>query len=221
MSDSTDSSLPASPLSDEQRLIAALRAGDESAFTDLIDRYHTSMLRIASLYVSEASIAEDVVQETWMAVLRGLDRFEGRSSLKTWIFAILTNHAKTRGQRESRYTSLFDVDSESFEPAVSPDRFRPSDDPHWPHHWHSESKPTVWDGIPEDILLSQETMKLVLEAMQSLPPSQHEVMRLRDVEGWTSSEVCNVLEISETNQRVLLHRARSRVRRALEVYFTS
>src|SRR5687768_17313795 len=110
MSDSTDSSLPAFPLSDEQNLVAALRRGDEAAFTDIIDRYHTSMVRIASLYVSETSTAEDVVQETWVAVLHGLDRFEGRSSLKTWIFTILTNHAKTRGQRESRYASLFDVD---------------------------------------------------------------------------------------------------------------
>jgi RNA polymerase sigma-70 factor, ECF subfamily len=220
MSDSTDSSIPAFATANEQSLVAALRRGDEAAFTDLIDRYHTSMVRIASLYVSEASTAEDVAQETWLAVLRGLDRFEGRSSLKTWIFTILMNHAKTRGQRESRYVSLFDVDSEAFEPAVSPDRFRPSDDPQWPHHWRPEGKPSEWDGIPEDILLSQETMTLVLEAMQSLPPGQHEVMRLRDIEGWTSSEVCNILEISETNQRVLLHRARSKVRRALEVYFT-
>ena len=219
MSTSTDSS----PFTDtdEQRLVAALRHGDETAFTALIDRYHTSMVRIASLYVSETSTAEDVVQETWLAVLRGLDRFEGRSSLKTWVFTILTNHAKTRGQRENRYASLFDIDSENFEPSVSPDRFRPSDDPQWPHHWKSRSKPTAWDSIPEDIMLSQETMTLVLDAMESLPPAQREVMRLRDVEGWAASEVCNVLEISETNQRVLLHRARSKVRRALEVYFTS
>jgi RNA polymerase sigma-70 factor (ECF subfamily) len=213
--------MPAFSVANEQSLVDALRRGDEAAFTELIGLYHTSMVRIANLYVSEASTAEDVVQETWLAVLRGLDRFEGRSSLKTWIFTILTNHAKTRGQRESRYASLFDVDSENFEPAVSPDRFRPSDDPQWPHHWHSEGKPKSWEGIPEDILLSQETMTLVLEAMQSLPPGQHEVMRLRDVEGWTASEVCNVLEISETNQRVLLHRARSKVRIALEVYFTT
>jgi RNA polymerase sigma-70 factor (ECF subfamily) len=221
MSDSPDSSLSAFTAYDEQHLVAALRRGDEAAFTDLIDHYHTSMVRIASLYVSEVSTAEDVVQETWVAILHGLDRFEGRSSLKTWMFTILTNHAKTRGQRESRYVSLFDVEAEAFESAVTPDRFRPSDDPKWPHHWQPDGKPTSWDGIPEDILLSQETMNLVLEAMQSLPPGQREVMRLRDVEGWSSSEVCNVLEISETNQRVLLHRARSKVRRALEVYFTS
>lgn len=221
MSDSTDSMPPAFLAPNEQTLVDALRRGDEAAFTDLIGRYHTLMVRIARLYVSEASTAEDVVQETWLAVLRSLDRFEGRSSLKTWIFTILTNHAKTRAHRESRYVSLFDVDSESFEPAVSPGRFRPSDDPQWSHHWHSESKPKSWDAIPEDTLLSQETMRLVLEAMQNLPPGQYEVMRLRDVEGWTASEVCNVLEISETNQRVLLHRARSKVRHALEMYFTT
>jgi RNA polymerase sigma-70 factor, ECF subfamily len=209
-----------SPSADEQHLIEALRQGDEKVFADLVDQYYASMVRIALLYVSDPSTAEDVVQETWMAVLRGLDRFEGRSSLKTWIFTILTNRAKTRGQRDSRHAlvSVFDAEIEEFEPAVPSDRFRTDSDPVWPHHWLPDQKPQSWAGIPEEQLLSQETLHLVFDAIKDLPPAQQEVIRLRDVEGWSSLEVCNILEISETNQRVLLHRARSKVRRALEMY---
>lgn len=209
--------------SEDQRLLEALRHGDEAAFTALVDRYYMSMLRIATLYVSDSSAAEDIVQETWVAVLRGMHGFEGRSSLKTWIFTILTNRAKTRGQRDQRQTarfSPFDTETEGFEPAVPADRFRPADDP-WPHHWLPDSKPVAWIGPPEEALVSQELMTLVLDAISALPPAQCEVIRLRDVEGWSSSEVCNVLDISESNQRVLLHRARSKVRHALEGYFAN
>jgi len=208
---------------EDQHLLESLRSGDETAFTMLVDQYYMSMLRIATLYVSDASTAEDVVQETWVAVLRGLNGFEGRSSLKTWIFTILTNRAKTRGQREERRAALaspFDTETEGFDPAVPAHRFRSADDP-WPDHWHADSKPIAWTGLPEDVLVSQETLRLVLEAIEALPPAQREVIRLRDLEGWSSSEVCNVLEISETNQRVLLHRARSKVRQALEGYFAN
>lgn len=208
-------------ISDEEwKLVQALRAGDEAAFEALIERYHASLVRLAMLYVSDRAIAEDVTQETWLGVLEGLPRFEGRASLKTWLFRILTNRAKTRGQRESRsipFSAFWDPDAEPAEPAVSPERFLPDDNPVTPHHW--AVKPAAWDEIPEEYFLTRETLAHVQKAIEALPPSQREVITLRDIEGWTADEVCNALEISETNQRVLLHRARARVRRALEVYF--
>lgn len=204
--------------SDEDlRTVEALRARDESAFVLLVDRYRAPMLRLAQMYVSSRAVAEEVVQDTWVGVLRGLDAFEGRSSLRTWIFRILVNTAKTRGQRESRstpFSSVWAVGDD--EPAVDPDRFLPDDHPQFPRRW--TSLPARWDVIPEEQLLGNETLALVREAIDALPPNQREVIRLRDVLGWGSSEVCNALEISETNQRVLLHRARAKVRRALERY---
>jgi RNA polymerase sigma-70 factor (ECF subfamily) len=206
-------------LDEDHRLVAALRRGDETAFMQLVDAYHTSMLRVARLFVPDEAAAEDVVQEAWLGVLRGLDRFEGRSSLKTWVFRILTNCAKTRGQREARslpFSALVEAETERDEPAVDADRFYPPDDPAWAHHW--VSFPRNWGELPEDRLLARETLSIVQAAIDALPPSQREVITLRDVDGWTSEEVCNTLDISETNQRVLLHRARSKVRRALEQY---
>lgn len=204
---------------DEHVLLAALRGGDESAFTGFVRQYHPALVRLATLYVGDRALAEEVAQETWLGVLRGLDRFEGRSSLKTWLFSILVNRAKTRGQRESRsipFSALWNPDAEPAEPAVEPDRFLPPDHPDWPGHW--AAFPKSWDQVPEEALLSQEALALIRAAIAGLPPSQREVITLRDIEGWTSDEVCNVLNISETNQRVLLHRARSKVRRALERY---
>jgi RNA polymerase sigma-70 factor (ECF subfamily) len=204
---------------DELSLIEALRRGDESAFVALVNSYHQSLLRMAGMYVASRAAAEDVVQETWLGVLRGLDRFEGRSSLKTWIFRILVNRAKTRGERESRsipFSAFWSADDDAGEPAVEPERFLPADHPRWPHHW--SSFPRQWDEIPEERLLSGETRAVVQQAIEALPPNQREVITLRDIEGWSAEEVCNVLVISETNQRVLLHRARSKVRRALERY---
>jgi RNA polymerase sigma-70 factor (ECF subfamily) len=153
-----------------------------------------------------------------VAVLRGLDRFEGRSSLKTWIFTILTNRAKTRAGRESRYVPLDLTGELNPEPAVEPERFRSPDGSGGPGHWRPEDMPQSWDSVPEDRLLSQETRSLIMSAIDALPPNQREVIRLRDVQGFSAAEVCNLLELSETNQRVLLHRARARVRRALEPY---
>jgi len=176
------------------------------------------MLRIAQLYTPSRAVAEDVVQETWLGVLQGLDRFEGRSSLKTWIFRILTNRAKTRGQRERRsipFSALADRESEGNDPAVDPSRFQ-GDDERFAHGW--SSPPTSWEEVPEERLLSTETLAKVQEAISMLPEMQRLVITLRDIEGWSSQEVCNFLDISETNQRVLLHRARSKVRRALEDY---
>jgi RNA polymerase sigma-70 factor, ECF subfamily len=204
---------------DDLALIEALRRGDEAAFVTLVGRYHHSLLRVASLYISSGAAAEDVVQETWLGVLRGLERFEGRSSLKTWIFHILINRAKTRGARERRsipFSDLHSVESEGDEPAVEPERFLPVDHPRWPGHW--ASFPDTWDESPEHLLLSTETHAVMQRAINALPPTQREVITLRDIEGWTSEDVCNALVLSETNQRVLLHRARSKVRRALEQY---
>lgn len=205
---------------DDLRLVEALRAGDEAAFTSLVEAYHASMLRLALIFVSDRSVAEEVVQETWLGVLRGLPRFEGRSSLKTWIFRILTNTAKTRGQREGRslpFSALWDAEADGDEVAVAPERFLSAAHDHLAGEW--AEFPNSWDNVPEDRLLAEETMGVVRTAIEALPPAQREVITLRDIENWPSQEICNVLEISESNQRVLLHRARSKVRRALERYF--
>jgi RNA polymerase sigma-70 factor, ECF subfamily len=191
----------------------ALRSGDEEAFMALVRRHQTAMVRVAQIYVSRRDIAEEVVQEAWLGALRGLDRFEGRSSLKTWLFRIVTNLAKTRAVREGRtipFSALRSPENVA-EPAVEPERFRSPDDPRWPGHW--ASKPLEW---PEERLLAAETLEVVGTAIDALPAGQRAVIALRDVEGWSAEEVCNALELSETNQRVLLHRARSKVRKALE-----
>lgn len=206
-------------LRDELQLIEMLRHGNEDAFVALIEQYHAPMLRLAMIYVSEPTVAEEVVQEAWIGVLQGLNRFEGRSSLKTWIFRILTNCAKTRALNEKRsvpFSSLTDLEANFDEPAVDPDRFTSADSPQ-PGHW--VSAPANWDDVPEQRFLSQETYACIVSATEALPPNQRIVITLHDIEGWTTEEICNVLGISETNQRVLLHRARSKVRRALEQYF--
>lgn len=203
------------------QLVAALRNRDEAAFMWLADKYHLSLVRLATLFVKDQAVAEEVAQETWIGVLRGIDRFEGRSSLKTWIYRILTNTAKTRAQRENRSIpfSAWGNADESIEPSVEPDRFLPATDPRWSRHWASEPQP--WTNIPEDLFLSKETQAVIRRAIDQLPATQRAVITRRDMEGWSSAETCNVLEISETNQRVLLHRARAKVRRALEQYFMS
>ena len=197
---------------DDRALVEALRRGDEEAFAALVDRYSRPMLRLAATYVRSPAVAEEVVQEAWLGVVAGIDRFEGRSSLKTWIFRILTNTAQTRGAREARSVPFSSLEREGEgEPAVDPDRFIAEG------MW--ASPPLLWD-VPEERLLSRETRERVEQAIETLPPMQRAVISLRDVEGWSSEEVRNVLELSETNQRVLLHRARSRVRSELEKYFT-
>ncbi len=204
---------------DDLYLIEQLRSGNEAAFVALIDRYATAMLRLAMVYVKAWAVAEEVVQETWMAVLEGLNRFEGRSSLKTWMFRILTNCAKTRAQREGRsipLSSLSDLGTDNPEPAIDPDRFLPADH-QWSGHW--VSFPANWEEMPEDRLLSQETRACIDRAIEALPPNQRVIITLRDIEGWKAEETCTFLGISEVNQRVLLHRARSKVRGVLEKYF--
>ena len=206
----------ASP-TDELELVLALRAGDEDAFTDLVNRYQAQMVKIALAYVPSHAIAEEVVQEAWLGVLNGIGRFEQRSQLKTWIMRIVMNRAKRRGAQEARTIPISAIRDEGAdrETSVEPDRFRGQSD-QWPGHWLVA--PAGWSGIPEDRLLSKETLAHVGKALEALPESQREVITLRDVLGYSSAEVCNVLAISETNQRVLLHRARSRVRAAVERY---
>jgi RNA polymerase sigma-70 factor (ECF subfamily) len=205
------------PYSADLALVERLRAGDEDAFMALVEKLQPSMLRVARMFVASQAVAEECVQECWLGVLQGLYRFEGRSSLRTWIFRILTNIAKTRGQREGRsvpFASLAgdDMDAPSYDPAMFL-----GEGEAWAGHW--SSLPSDWRGIPEDRLLSAETRAVVAGVLESLPPMQAEVLRLRDVLGWTSEEVRNALDLTETNQRVLLHRARAKVRRALDQYF--
>ena len=198
---------------DELPLVRALKRGDESAFITLVERYGASMTRVAALYVSSRAVAEEVVQETWINVLRALDRFEGRSSLRTWIFAILANCAKRQAERERRSIPFAALRAEGGE-TVEPERFFDSNHPRWPECW--TTLVDGWAEIPEDRLLGEETLAIVRTAIESLPPGQRAVMTLRDVEGWTSQEACDFLELTETNQRVLLHRARANVRRVVE-----
>jgi RNA polymerase sigma-70 factor, ECF subfamily len=200
-------------LADELALIDGLRAGDETVFAALVGRYGGAMLRVAQLYVRSRAIAEEVVQDAWIAVLNGSARFEGRSSLKTWIFRIVANRAKTRALKEGRSVPFSDLGPD--EPAVDPERFRGPEDRH-PGHW--AAFPSSWADVPEQRLLAAETLALVENAISELPPAQAVVITMRDVEGFDAAEVCDALEISESNQRVLLHRARSKVRRALEEY---
>jgi RNA polymerase sigma-70 factor, ECF subfamily len=201
--------------SGDAQLVEALRAGDEDAFARLVREYQPSLVRVARIYVSSQSAAEEVAAETWLAVLNGLDRFEGRSSLRTWIFRILTNIAKTRGQRDGRTLPFSALEDPGRVPeaALDADRFLDPEHPRWPGHW--AVRPEPW---PEDAVIAAETQARLAEAIEALPPTQRAVISLRDVEGWSSEEVRNALELSETNQRVLLHRARAKVRRALESY---
>jgi RNA polymerase sigma-70 factor (ECF subfamily) len=197
----------------EADLLSGLRAGDERAFEALVRRHHRTMLAVARQYVSSRAVAEEVVQEAWLGVLKGIDRFEGRSSLATWIMRILVNIAKTRGAREARsvpYAALAGPDDEV---SVEPERFRGPGD-QYPGGWWAF--PDDWRRLPEEALLRRETLKAVTDAIEELPPLQRSVISMRDVQGLDPDEVCALLEISDGNQRVLLHRARSRVRATLE-----
>jgi RNA polymerase sigma-70 factor (ECF subfamily) len=199
---------------EEAELLARLRAGDDRAFQGLVVSYYGTMIAVARRYVNTRELAEEVVQEAWLGVLKGLDRFEGRSSLRTWILRILVNTAITRGGREARtvpFSSLAPADEE--EPAVEPERFRPSGDAfagHWTRY------PGDWSSQPEERLFGRETLDVVKRAIEELPERQRSVIAMRDIAGCSVEDVCDVLEVSPGNQRVLLHRARSHVRAALE-----
>ena len=200
----------------DAELLARLRAGDEAAFLELVRKYGPVMQRVALTYVRSPSVAEEVVQDAWIGVLRSLHRFQGRSTLRTWLLRILANRARTRGVREARCVPFASLAREGEdEPSLAPERFQ-GPEGRFPGGW--AAFPTDWDTIPEQHLLAQETLAHVDAAIRELPGRQQEVMVLRDIEGWTPEEVCEALDLSAGNQRVLLHRARSRVRSALESY---
>jgi RNA polymerase sigma-70 factor (ECF subfamily) len=199
---------------DDDALLRALREGDEQVFSDLVDRWSQIMLRLALSRVESRAVAEEIVQDAWLTVLRSLDRYEGRSTFRTWVLGIVVNLARSRARAERRQVPL----SSEAEPLVDQARFLPATHPRWPHHWAVE--PAAW-RTPEDELLARETRKVILEAIDALVPAQREVIVLRDIDGMPSTEVCNILALTDTHQRVLLHRARSRVRNALERYFAA
>jgi RNA polymerase sigma-70 factor (ECF subfamily) len=203
---------------DDTVLVPALRRRDEGAFAWLLDRYSGSLRRVARAHVATDAVAEEVVQETWLAVINGIDRFEQRSSVKTWIHRITMNIARTKGVREHRtmpFSSLV-AEAEDVEPAVDPGRFVTAPGAR-AGSW--AAPPVAWDEEPEARLFAGETVAVVRAAVEALPPGQQLVVTMRDLYGWSAEEVCNALDLSETNQRVLLHRGRAKVRRALERHF--
>jgi len=213
----------APPIDDaeERRLLQRLRAGDEAAFERLVMAMSGALLRVARSYVPSEPVAEEVLQDTWLGVLNGLDRFEGRSSVRSWIFSILLNQARTRGERERRtvpFATLGAREAAGDFTAVDADRFLPADAAQWPHHW--ATPPRRWSESPEQALEDAETLAVVRAAIAELPEIQRLTITMRDLEGWPAEEVCDVLELTQGNQRVLLHRARSKVRAALERYLT-
>lgn len=208
---------PSAVVNREAVLLARLRQGDEGAFNELVTRHHGPLIRSAMGYVADREVAEEVVQDTWMAVINGLDLFEGRSSLRTWIFGIMIHKAKDRGVREKRhvnFSSFESVDDEG-EEAVDPSRFHQSGE--WAGHWAFPPQP--WDDqTPEKLMASQQAVSAMQNAIEALPKNLKEVLILRDVEGIEAKEVCELLKITETNLYVRLHRARERVRQAVETY---
>ena len=210
--------VPPRPLaSDEQRLLARLRQRDEQAFDELVTKHHGALIRMAMGHVADREVAEEVVQDTWMAVIESLDRFEGRSSLRTWIFGIMIHKAKDRGVREKRHTTFSDFETfdDEQDEAVDPSRFHRSGE--WAGHWAFPPQP--WDDqTPEKLLASQQAVRAMNRAIEALPATLKDVLILRDVEGVEAKEVCEILKITETNLYVRLHRARERVRQAVEAY---
>ncbi len=213
----TSSVPPRSLPSDEQRLLTRLRQCDEQAFDELVTKHHGALIRMAMGHVGDREVAEEVVQDTWMAVIESLDRFEGRSSLRTWIFGIMIHKAKDRGVREKRHTTFsdFETSDDEQEDAVDPSRFHQSGE--WAGHWAFPPQP--WDDqTPEKLLASQQAVQAMNRAIEALPVTLKDVLILRDVEGVEAKEACEILQITETNLYVRLHRARERVRQAVEAY---
>ena len=197
-------------ISDEE-LVRRLQARDESAFRELVTRYQSHLVAVARTHVSTRASAEEVVQETWIGVIRGIDRFEGRSSFKTWLFRIVSNRAKTRGVSERRTVPFSSLSTDDDGPSVDVERFDNMG------MWRTE--PADWGTSPLAKLTGDETLRFVDETLQAFPENQRMVVTLRDRQGWTSAEVCDALGITEANQRVLLHRGRSRLRAALDLHF--
>jgi len=210
---------PPTTLAADASVVAALRAGDEAAFVALVGKHHKSFVRIARAWVHDEAAAEEVVQETWVTVLEKLDGFEGRSSLRTWLCAIVVNHARSRARRDGRsvpMSSLVDAELAGDEPAVPADRFSPPEH-HWAGHWAGAPArfPT-----PDEALANLQLRRALDAAVAALPPIQQQVLVLFDVEGLSGEEVCNILGLAGTHQRVLLHRARAKVRALLERQLT-
>jgi RNA polymerase sigma-70 factor, ECF subfamily len=201
---------------DDATLVARLLDGEESAFEHAVASLYPAMFAVARGYVRTRSVAEEVVQEAWVGVLKGLEGFEGRAKLRTWVLQIVANIARDRAVREARSSPFSSFELDDGEPVVEPERFRGADEP-YPGGWRSF--PTDWRMLPEERLLARETLDLVDRAIDELPEVQRAVITLRDVTGCSAAEVCQLLEISEGNQRVLLHRARARVRARLERHF--
>ena len=213
----SQSATPSGLGKDEDRLLARLKRGDEGAFDELVNQHHSALIRMAMGYVADQEVAEEVVQDTWMAVIESLNRFEGRSSLRTWICGILIHKAKDRGVREKRHTtfSAFESYDDDNDEAVDPSRFQQKGE--WAGHWAFPPQP--WDDqTPEKLLASQQAVQAMQRAIEALPATLKEVLILRDVEGVDAKEVCEMLTITETNLYVRLHRARERVRDAVETY---
>ncbi len=209
---------PEPQVNDDTKIVAALRAGDQEVFRDVVAQLNPGLLRLARTYVS-AELAEEVVQETWVAVVRSIDRFEERSSLMTWVYRILLNKVRTLAKRESKIVPFAAMGhtSDGNHPAVDPDRLIHAES--GPGHWGQTA--ARWENLPADRLLSDEIFGMVIAAIERLPPAQREVIELRDIQGRPAEEVCNTLGVSSVNQRVLLHRARVAVRATLEEYLTN
>jgi RNA polymerase sigma-70 factor (ECF subfamily) len=206
---------------DEQQMIERLKARDEDAFVELVERYYGYLLPLAEFYVSNKAVAEEVIQDAWLAVLKGIDRFEGRAAFKTWITQIVMNLARTRGVRDSRmvsFSQFSDEETGRWQPAVDPSQFQMAT-ADYPDHWSVAPRP--WNASPESQLLTSETMTALYKAVDLLPEAQRLVLTLRDINGYTPEEVCNILSITETNQRVLLHRARSKVRGIVDDHYSN
>jgi RNA polymerase sigma-70 factor (ECF subfamily) len=203
---------------DDTVLVAALRAGDEAAFAWLLDRHDRPLRRFARTFVATSAAADEVAQETWLAVIEGIDRFEQRCSVTTWLYRILVNKARTRGVRDRRSVPFSALATADDGPTFPADRFLPPGHPDWPGHW--ATAPAPWDDLPQERLESGETLARVRAAIDALPMPHRQVITLRDVQGWTSAEVCELLNLTAANQRVVLHRARARVRADLEAYLT-
>lgn len=212
-----DLSQSAAVVKEDVALVVRLRQGDEMAFDELVTRHHSALIRMAMGYVADREVAEEVVQDTWMAVINGLDLFEGRSSLRTWIFGIMIHKAKDRGVREKRYMtfSSFESVDDDGEETIDPSRFHQSGE--WAGHWAFPPQP--WDDqTPEKLLASQQAVNAMNKAIEALPQTLKDVLILRDVQCVEAKEACDILKITETNLYVRLHRARERVRQAVEIY---
>lgn len=203
----------------DEEIVRRLKDGDETTFTALVERYHRPMVRVARAYVSDDATAEEIAQDAWLGVLNGLQNFQARGTFKSWLFSIVCNRAKTRGMRDARstpFSALAAQEAASHDPAVPPDRFQGADG-RYPGGW--AHPPSTWGQNPEQRLLQRETLAVLNAAIDTLPAAQRTVITLRDLGGQDSESVCNALGITETNMRVLLHRARSKVRAQLERYF--